>query len=131
MLISVFKILCVCMCVYTGGLDSIKEGDVCSVTQLCLTACDPMDCSPPGSSVHGIFQARILDGLPFPTPGDFPDLGIKPAALASPTLAGRFFTIVPPRKPSMKECILSHCNRVRLCDPVDCSPPNFSVQGIL
>ena len=34
---------------------------MCSVTQLCLTLCDPMDCSPPGSSVHGIFQARILE----------------------------------------------------------------------
>ena len=33
----------------------------CSVTQACLTLCDPMDCSPPGSSVHGIFQARILE----------------------------------------------------------------------
>ena len=31
------------------------------VTQSCLTLNDPMDCSPPGSSVHGIFQARILD----------------------------------------------------------------------
>ena len=31
----------------------------CSVAQSCLTLCDPMDCSPPGSSVHGIFQARI------------------------------------------------------------------------
>ena len=31
------------------------------VTQQCLTLCDPMDCSPPGSSVHGIFQARILE----------------------------------------------------------------------
>ena len=31
------------------------------VTQSCLTACDPMDCSPPGSSVHGIVQARILE----------------------------------------------------------------------
>ena len=31
------------------------------VTQLCLTLCDPMDCSQPGSSVHGIFQARILE----------------------------------------------------------------------
>ena len=29
------------------------------VTQLCLTLCDPMDCSPSGSSVHGIFQAKI------------------------------------------------------------------------
>ena len=33
----------------------------CSVVQLCLTLCDPMDCSPPGSSVHGILQARILE----------------------------------------------------------------------
>ena len=31
------------------------------VTQLCPTLCDPMDCSPPGSSVHGILQARILE----------------------------------------------------------------------
>ena len=31
------------------------------VTQLCPTPCDPMDCSPLGSSVHGIFQARILE----------------------------------------------------------------------
>ena len=31
------------------------------VTQLCLTLCDPMDCSPPGSCVHGILQARILE----------------------------------------------------------------------
>ena len=33
--------------------------DVCSVAQLCLTLCDPMNCSPPGSSVHEILQARI------------------------------------------------------------------------
>ena len=31
------------------------------VTQLCLTLSDPMDCSLPGSSVHGIFQARVLE----------------------------------------------------------------------
>ena len=31
------------------------------VTQLCLTLCDPMDCSPPGSSVHEILQARTLE----------------------------------------------------------------------
>ena len=34
---------------------------VCSVTQSCLTLCNPMDCSPPGFSVHGISQARILE----------------------------------------------------------------------
>ena len=42
-----------------------------------------MDCSPPGSSVHGILQARILDGLPCPPSGDLPDSVIK---LASPAL---------------------------------------------
>ena len=31
------------------------------VTQLCLTLSDPMDCNPPGSSIHGIFQARVLE----------------------------------------------------------------------
>ena len=39
--------VCVCVCVW--------------ITQLCLTLCDPMNCSPPGSSVHGILQARILE----------------------------------------------------------------------
>ena len=34
---------------------------MCSVTQSCLTLCDPMDCSPPGSSVHGISQASVLE----------------------------------------------------------------------
>ena len=33
---------------------------------LCLTLCDPLDCSPPGSSVHGIFQARIVEGVSMP-----------------------------------------------------------------
>ena len=37
-----------------------------------------MDCSPPGSSVHGILQARILEWEPCPSPGDLPDPGIKP-----------------------------------------------------
>ena len=50
--------------------------------QPCLTLCDAMDCSPPGSSVHGISQARILSGLPFPSPGDLPDPGIQPRSPA-------------------------------------------------
>ena len=41
---------------------------------------------PPGSSLHGISQARIWNELPFPSPGDLPDPGIKPASLASPAL---------------------------------------------
>jgi len=36
------------------------------VVQSCPTLSDPMDCSPPASSAHGIFQARVLDGVPLP-----------------------------------------------------------------
>ena len=57
--------------------------------QLCPTLCDPVDCSPPGSSVHGILQARIVDWVPVPfsrgslQPGDQTWLFC---------IAGRFFT---------------------------------------
>ena len=52
-----------------------------------------MDCSPPGSSVHGISQARILEWVAFPPPGTLPNPGIESASLTSPELAGGFFTI--------------------------------------
>ena len=131
-----------------------QKGKGREVVQLCPTLCDPMGCSPPGSSVHGIFQARVWSGLPFPspwpknqnikkkkrsniitnsmcvcsvaqscltlfsswtiahqaplpmefsrqkywrgvpspTPGDLPEPEIEPESLASPALAGGFFT---------------------------------------
>ena len=51
----------------------------CLVPKSCLTLCDPMECSPPGSSVHGISQARInWSGLPFPPLADHPNPGIEP-----------------------------------------------------
>ena len=56
--------------------------EVSEVAQSCPTLCDPVDCSPPGSSVNGILQARILEWLPFPSPGDFPDPGIEPRSPA-------------------------------------------------
>ena len=59
-------------------------------------SCDPMDCSLPGSSVHGIFQARIVVGLPCPPPGDIPGSGIEAMSFMSPALAGRFFTTSTP-----------------------------------
>ena len=43
------------------GRREVQEGSLCLVTQSCLTLCDPMDCNPPGSSVHGILKARILE----------------------------------------------------------------------
>ena len=48
-----------------------------------------MNCSPLGSYVPGIFQARYWSGLPFPAPDDLPDPGLKPV---SPALAGTFFS---------------------------------------
>ena len=45
-----------------------EESKVCLVTRSCLTLCDPMDCSPPGFSVHGILQARILKWVTTPSP---------------------------------------------------------------
>ena len=61
--------------------------------QSCLILCDPMECSTPGSSVHGVFQARTLEwvAMPCPPPGDLLDPGIEPV---SPALIGRFFTTV-------------------------------------
>ena len=55
-----------------------------------------MDCSLPGSSLHGILQARILERLPFPSPGDLPDPGIEPG---SPELQAEALTSEPPGKP--------------------------------
>ena len=52
------------------------------VAKFCPTLCDPMDSSLPGSSVHGILQARILEWVTFLSPGDLPDLGIEPGSPA-------------------------------------------------
>ena len=64
----IYMCLCVCVCVLSS------------------TLCDPMDCSPPGSSVDGIFQEKYWNGLPFPPPGDLPDPGIAPTSPVSPAL---------------------------------------------
>ena len=49
------------------------------VAQLTLT--NPMDCSPPGSSFMGFFRQEYWSGLPFPSPRDILNLGIKPRSL--------------------------------------------------
>ena len=74
--------------------DVKKESEV---VQLCLTLCDPMDCSLPGCSVHGIFQAR----------GDLPDPGIEPRP---PALQADSLLSEPPGKPlsSPKQVSESH-----------------------
>ena len=54
--------------------------------------CDPVDCSPPGSSVHGVSWARYWSGLPFPTSSGLTDLGTEPMSLESPAWGVRLFT---------------------------------------
>ena len=66
----------------------------------CIWLCNPRDCNPPGSSVHRILQAEILEWVAISSPGDPPDPGIKPVFPTSPALAGRVFTSAPPEKPS-------------------------------
>ena len=70
----------------------------CLVSKSCLNVFDPVDCSPPGSSIHGISQARILNRLPFSSPGYLPDLGFEPTSPMSPALAGGLFTTEPTGK---------------------------------
>ena len=50
--------------------------------QPCLTLGNPMDCSPPGSSVHGILQARMLEWVAMPSSRGLPYLGIEPVSPA-------------------------------------------------
>ena len=80
--------------------------------QTFLTLCDPMDHSLPSSSVHGILQARILEWVPCPPPGDILNPGIKPMSLTSPVLADT----EPPGRPNsflvivvqLPSCLLSY-----------------------
>ena len=58
----VFISMCVCVCVRVCVCVCVL------VAQLCPTLCDPTDCSPPGSSVHGILQQEYWSGLPFLSP---------------------------------------------------------------
>ena len=72
------------------------------VTQSCSTPSDPMDCSLPGSSVHGIFQARVLKWV---------------------AIAFSSFMYTDDAK-SLQSCL-------SLCDPIDGSPPGSPIPGIL
>ena len=60
--------------------------------QLCPTLCDLMDCSPPGSSVHGILQARILESVAMTSSKGSFQPRVEPRSLMSSAVAGRFFT---------------------------------------
>ena len=78
-----------------------------------------MDCSPPGSSVHGILQARILEWLPCPPPGDLPYPGIKPGfSLQADSLPSE-----PPGKPMY--LIHAHMMLVRVTEMTEAGDSFF------
>ena len=83
--------------------------------QSCQTLCDPMDCSPPGSPVHGISQARILEWVIISFSKRVPDPGVKPTSPASPALAGRFFT--PSHLGSLSNCLTTSSLMYVTCFP--------------
>jgi len=60
------------------------------LTQLCPTLCDPMDCNPPGSSVHGILSARILEWVAIPFSGES---SLPRGGTPVFCISGRFFTV--------------------------------------
>ena len=97
----------------------------CSVAQSHPNLCGPMNCSLPSSTVHGIFQARILEWLPFPAPGVLPNSGIESA---SPHWLEDSLSLVPPEKLCSVLCLVTQSCPI-LCDRMDCSPPGFSVHG--
>ena len=74
-------------CGLVSGAQIAVTGNACAVS---VVRWQPPDCSPPGSSIHGLLQAGHCSGLPFPSLEGRPHPGVKPA---SPALAGGFFTV--------------------------------------
>ena len=123
--------------------------------QLCLTLCDPMDCSLQSYSVHGILQARLLEWVVIPFSRGSARLRDQTLSLISLALAGRFFTTSAAWEAQdwriiTLKCCDSFCHtamQIRhkyaavaakslqscptLCDPRDSSPPGSPVPGVL
>ena len=77
---------------------TLSASSVCIHAQSCLTLSNSMNCSPPGYSVHGILQARILEWVTISFSKGSPHPGVEPATLMSPALADGFFTTASPGK---------------------------------
>ena len=74
---------------------------LCMCAESCLTLCDPMGCSLPGSSVHGIFQARILEWVAIYCSRGYSPPRDQTQMSGISALASRFFTTAIPGKPSI------------------------------
>ena len=103
-------------------VNMLKEGCMnVKLPQSCTTLCDPIDCSPPGSSIHEILQARILQWVAMPSSRESSWPRIEPTYLMSPALAGGFFTT------SATSVQFTHSLVSYSLWPTDCSTPGFPV----
>ena len=98
----------------------------CVHAQLCLTLCNPMDCDPAGSSLHGILQARTLEWVAVSFSKGSSQPRDQTCVSLSLALAGGFFTTSGTWE--RKSEVTQTCPT--LCDSVDCSPPGFSIHGV-
>ena len=136
-----WKIMYIIICIIIIYM-FIHMSHVCLVNRSHPTTCDPMDCNPPGSSVHGILQARTLEWVAMPSsrgssqPKNWTQIS---------HIAGGFFTIWATREAlvsmyiilSLYVCLYISCevevaqSCPTLCNPMDYSLPGSSVHGIL
>ena len=121
---------------------SLVEVKSSQVSQSCPTLCDPMDCSPPGSSVHGIFQARVLEwvAISFSRRSSRPrnrtqvSQTVSDALLSEPPRKSWCLIMVSLNLVMSLSLVAAAAKSLHSCptssDPIDCSPPGFSVHRI-
>ena len=109
---------------------------MCVLSRFSPTLCNPMVCSPPGSSVHGILQVRILERVAMPSSRGLSNSGVEPMSHMSPPV----LPLAPPVKPQMYVRIYIYMYvcmyQIRsvaqscptLCDPMNRSTPGLPVQ---
>ena len=96
--------------------------------QSCLTLFNPLDCSPPGSSVHGILLARILEWVAMLSSRGFSQPRDRTHVSRGSCIEGRFFTAEPPGKPFISYQIRSVAQSCpTLCDSMNHSTPGLPV----
>ena len=114
----------------SGGKDAMSVCPGLLSCFRCVRLCNPIDCSPPGSSVHGNSPGKNTEWVAMPSPpGDLPHPGIEPASLMSPALADGFFTTsatwepekIPQNTPSLQKSCRLFCLTFPQELPLPCS----------
>ena len=108
-------------------LQCMKVKSESEVAQSCPTLCDSMDRSLPGSSIHGIFQARILEQIAISYFRDLPNQGLNSRLLRLLHWQADSLSLAPPGKPQCLVVAVSHSVMSDSLLPLDCSMPGSSV----